>query len=143
MALVSNQTQQMAKRLKSDLAALAPEFALSSTTDASGDPVVQVKNGATTIALMAIKRRTFAGFNIVNEISASAGNGFPEHEMWLVVKDDTTLAAMAKLTKAATTIACSGIKLLVEASADLTDIGDESKVVSEIPNDARLGFSGN
>ncbi len=143
MALASNQKDQMAKRLKQELEKSAPELAAALKQDASGDPVVELKSGATVVALLAIKRRTFSGFNIVNEISAEAGNGYPEHEMWMVVKDDTTLPTMLKLSKAAAAIACSGIKLAVEASADMADIGDESKVDLEIANDARLGFAGN
>jgi len=143
MALASNQSEQMAKRLKQELEKSAPELAAALKQDAAGAPVVELKDGATVVALMAIKRRTFSGFNIVNEISADAGNGYPEHELWLVVKDDTTLPRMAKLTKAATAIAASGLKLCVEAAVDMADIGDETKVDLEMANDARLGFAGN
>jgi hypothetical protein len=143
MALASNQKEQMAKRLKQELELSATEYTIAAKQDADSDPVIEVKLSTTVVALIAIKRKTFTGFNIVNEISSSAGNGFPEHDMWLVVKDDLTLVGMAKITKAAAAIGCSTMKIAVEASADLTDIGDESKVVAQLPNTARYGFSGN
>lgn len=142
MALATNQKEQMAKRLQADAQILAPEFAVSSTTDANGNPVVLFKSGATVIAEMAIVPRSFNGFQIVAELSSSAAQGLPENEMWLVVKNDQSLATMAKLTKLALSASCSGMKVEVEASVDLSDIGDETKVVLEMPNDARNGFSG-
>lgn len=143
MAMASNQSEQMAKRLKADLEKLAPEFAARMTATAANEPVVELKDGATVIALIAFKRRSFSGFNIVAELSSSAGEGYPEHECWLVVKDDQSLTTMAKLTKAATSASASSLKICVEASADIADIGDESKVDAEIGNDARLGATGN
>lgn len=138
MALASNQKEQMAKRLKQDLELLAPEF----TASMADSSTVELKSGSTVIALLSIRQRSFSGFNVVAELSSSAAEGLPEHEMWLVVKDDQSLTTMAKLTKAAAAMACSSLKIAVEAAVDAADVGDETKVDLEMPNDARVGFSG-
>lgn len=143
MSLASNQKEQMAKRLKADLALLAPELAAASLQDSDSNPVIQLKDGSDVVALAAIKRRSFNGFNVVAELSASAGEGYPEHELWLAVIDTTTLARQTKLTKLCAEMGCSSMKLVVtEAAPALADLVD-ANVSLELPNSARLGSVGN
>lgn len=142
MALQSNHKDLLAKRLKQELSLLAPELSAKTLADADSDPVIELKDGANVVALAAIKRRTFTGFNIVNEISASAGNGYPEHELWLAVKNDISFERLAKLTKATSSMGCSTWKFIKTVAAPaLADI-TEANVSLEMPNDARVGHSG-
>jgi len=138
MALKSNQTEQMAKRLKQDLEKLAPELKIA----AAGSASISVKDGEDVVALIKLKRRSFEGFNIVHELSESAGQGFAEHELWLALKDDTSLERCAKLVKAAAAAGASEMKLVKTAEAPAEADLIEANVAATIPNDARLGAVG-
>lgn len=142
MALASNTKEQLAKRLKQDLEKLAPELSVSALQMAAdGQPKLEVKSGATTVAVCAIKRRTYKGFNVVAELSESAAEGLPEHECWVALKSDATLAQTAKLVKAASALGCSVTKLVSSSAPAEADLVDASVTV-ELPNDARNGQVG-
>lgn len=144
MALASNQKQQMAKRLQADAKLLAPEYAASLIADANGNPVVQLQdpsNSNAIVALMGIAPRSFSGFNIVAEISASAAEGLPEHELTLAVKSTTAVDKMAKFTKLAASVATSSLKIVSTSAAPaLADLAAAPAL--EMPNDLRNGFTG-
>lgn len=143
MALASNQKDQLAKRVKQEIEKLAPELTVSSVQNgADGQPELTVKSAGTVIALLAVRRRTYKGFNIVAEISESAAEGLPEHELWLAVDDSNTLVQNAKLLKAAFALGCSGLKLIVTVAAPVEADLVEANVSAELPNDARNGFVG-
>jgi hypothetical protein len=141
MALASNTKEQIAKRLKQDIEKLAPELTCAAKAAADGQPMIEIKDGATVVALAAIKRKSFNGFNIVAEISSSAGEGLPEHDAFLIVKDDQSLVRMAKLAKAAAGVGCASLKVAASAAPAEADMTDAN--TTEIPNDARLGAVGN
>lgn len=142
MALASNTKEQLAKRLKQDIEKLAPELSVSALQMAAdGQPKLEVKDGATTLAVCAIKRRTYKGFNVVAELSESAAEGLPEHECWVALKSDASLAHTAKLVKAASALGCSVTKLVSSAAPAEADLVDASVTV-ELPNDARNGQVG-
>ena len=142
MALASNTKEQLAKRLKQDIEKLAPELSVSTLQAAAdGQPKLEVKSGSTTVAVCAVKRRTYKGFNVVAELSESAAEGLPEHECWVVIKSDATLSQTAKLVKAASTLGCSVTKLVSSEEPSESDLVDSSVTV-ELPNDARVGQVG-
>lgn len=141
MPLSSNTKEQIAKRLKQDLEKLCPEFACAAKAAADGQPMIEIKDGATVVALAAIKQKKFNGFNIVAEISSSAGEGMPEHDAWLVIKDDRSLTEAAKLAKAVGGAGCASMKVVESSDPAEADMDDAN--AAEIPNDARLGATGN
>jgi len=133
----SNQSEQMAKRLKSELQALAPELTCTIL-----DSEVTVFDGATVIALIKLARRTFDGFNIAYELSSEVGQGFPEHDCWFAVKSDITRSRFARVSKAVFAVGCSEVKLIeTSASPAESDLAD-ANVVVVIPNDGRIGSIG-
>jgi len=138
MALKSNQSEQMAKRLKQDLEKLAPELKVAADAAAS----LEIKDGQDVVARIALKRREFEGFNIIHELSSSAGQGFPEHECWLAMKEDTSLERCAKLVKAAAAVGASELKIVKTAEAPEAADLIEANVAVALPNDARLGSVG-
>lgn len=137
MALKSNQTEQMAKRLKQDLEKLAPELKVAAQAAS-----LEIKDGEDVVARIALKRREFEGFNIIHELSSSAGQGYPEHELWLALKDDSSLERCAKLVKAACAAGASELKLVKTADAPAEADMVEANVAITLPNDARLGAIG-
>lgn len=141
MALANNTRDQLAKRLKQDIQLLAPEFTVAAGATAAGDPTLTVSNAAGVQALIAIKRRTYVGFNIVAELSASAAEGTPEHECWLDLNSTLAIEESAKLIKAAAGIGCSSMKILAAAAPAEADLV-EANVKADIPNDARVGYVG-
>jgi hypothetical protein len=141
MALRSNQTDQMAKFLQQSLQFLAPELAITASADASNNPLLSVSLAGSAIALIRLNRRTFDGFNIVAELDATAGMGFPEHECWLAIISSASFIEVAKLTKACAGAGASVVKFVTTSSAPA-----QSDLVfanaTDIPNDPRLGSVG-
>jgi hypothetical protein len=126
MALASNMKRQLARKLTDDMTALNPAYTVA----------------AQDTAAMQIKRRAFIGFNIVAELSSSAGEGFPEHECWLVVKSTQDPLTVAQLMKAADLAGCSVVKFgEVTAAPALADLID-ANIVAEIANNPRMGQTG-
>jgi hypothetical protein len=136
MALKSNHTDQMAKRLEQDLKLLAPELSIK----LKADGLIEIKKAAAVLALAKLKRMSFDGFNIVAELSGSAGEGFPEHQAWLVIKNDATLGEIAKLVKAVAAAGAAELKVVESAAPAEADMVEAN--ATSIPNDARLGAVG-
>jgi hypothetical protein len=142
MALASNMKRQLARKLTDDMTALNPAYTVAAQDTAAGDPSLLISTGGVAIAAMQIKRRAFIGFNIVAELSSSAGEGFPEHECWLVVKSTQDPLTVAQLMKAADLAGCSVVKFgEVTAAPALADLID-ANIVAEIANNPRMGQTG-
>lgn len=137
MALKSNQTEQMAKKMQQTLQKLAPEFTIE-----LADVSVTVKSAGAVIALIKMSRRSFDGFNIAYELSTSAGQGFPEHECFFAFKSDQAMEACVKISKAVFNAGCSEVKFIKTASAPVDADLVDANVSSVIPNDAFNGSIG-
>ena len=142
MALANNQREQLADRLKADIELREPGFTVARSVATSGEPLLTVNDGTNDIAVLAIQKRTFDGFNVVAELSASAAEGLPEHITWLAIRADATQAVVARLTVAARDIFASSLKLVFETPVNAASVLDEAKVAEELPNSARYGASG-
>ena len=142
MPLANNQREQLAKRLKADIELRESDWVVTTSTATGGEPVLEVDNGSGDIAFFAISKRTYAGFNVVAELSSSAAEGLPEHITWLAVDTGASQLETAKLMKIASDLGASSIKLAFQATVDSTDVLDEAKVVAELPNNTRSGASG-
>jgi hypothetical protein len=143
MALASNTKEQLAKRLKQDLQAAAPEMSVSALQAAAdGQPLLEIRDAsAVLIAIAQIKRKTYVGFNIVAELSASAAEGLPEHDLWLVIKNDQSQAVTAKLAAVAHRLGTASFKLCPSAAPAEADAVD-ANVALELGNDPRHGAVG-
>lgn len=135
--LKSNETEQMIKRLKADLKIIAAD--LSSESDSES---ITLKSSGTAVAVIVLKRRSFEGFNILNELSSEVGQGFPEHEAYVVLKADAALAVIAKVVKATAAIGCSSMKIAQTSAAPAKADAVDANVVAELAADARLGAVG-
>lgn len=140
MSLASNVKEQLAKRLKADIE-LREGFTVAMGAMASGDPMLTISSGATVIAVAAISRRTYSGFNVVAELSSSAAEGLPEHICWMMIKDNQSQLVTSKLAMLAGKMGCSSVKLGFVAAPAEASLADAS-VAAEIVNDARLGAVG-
>lgn len=136
--LKSNETEQMAKRLQSDLKIIAAEL----STEKPQENALVIKSGADVKAVIVLKRREFNGFNILNELSSEVGQGFPEHEAFVVFKADCTLVQIAKIVKATAAIGCSSMKICQTAAAPSVADATDANLQAELSNDARLGAVG-
>ena len=142
MPLANNQREQLAKRLEADIKLRHPDYVVTASQAATGEPVLGVNNGSADIAYFAVSKRTFDGFNVVAELSSSAAEGLPEHILWLAVDTGATQLENSRMMKLASDLGTSSIKLAFEATVDSSDVLDDAKVVDELPNDARNGASG-
>lgn len=142
MSLRSNQTDQMAKRLKQDLEKAAPEYKCFVASDAAGNPMIRINDGSADVALARLKRRSFEGFNITLELSPEAGQGFPEHEMWIAMKNDASLERCAKLIKIASAQGCSELKFVPTVAAPVEADLVDANVTLTLPNSPLLGSIG-
>lgn len=136
--LKSNETEQMIKHLQADLKLIAAEFSIEKPSENA----LVIKSGAEAKACIVLKRRSFSGFNILNELSSEVGQGFPEHEAFVVFKADASLAAIAKIVKATAAIGCSSMKICQTAAAPSEADASDANLVAELANDARLGAVG-
>lgn len=141
MALQSNTREQLAKRLSADLGLRFPEGSVALSAMTSGDPLITLTVSSVDVAVIAITRRTFNGFNVVAELSASAAEGLPEHISWLAVRTDQSQTMTARLAAAVKMLGTSSMKLIFQAAVNASVISD-SNVTAEIVNDARLGAVG-
>jgi hypothetical protein len=136
--LKSNETEQMVKRLQADLKIIAAELSIEKPSENA----LVIKEGADAKAAIVLKRRTFEGFNILNELSSEVGQGFPEHEAYVVFKNDCSLAQIAKIVKASAAIGCSSMKICQVSTAPSAADAVDANLVAELANDARLGAVG-
>jgi len=150
MALANNQRYQLAERLQADLQLTNGMTVTSSQTTgtnyagAVGDPLLLVADSAgTNVALIWITQRTFNAFNVVAELSQSAAVGLPEHICYQLTNSggsqiDTTLVAaiVKRLGTSSVQYGFVAVGSLTEANLTLAN------VTFELPNDSRLGASG-
>ena len=136
--LKSNETEQMIKRLQADLKLIAAELSVEKPQENA----LVVKSGADVKAVIVMKRREFNGYNILNELSSEVGQGFPEHEAFVVFAADCTLVQIAKLVKATAAIGCSSMKVCQTAGAPSVADASDANLQAELGNDARLGAVG-
>ena len=141
MALMNNMREQLAKRLAADIPLRVPSMVVAQSVMASGDPMLTISVSGTAIAVAAITRRTYNGFNVVAELSASAAEGLPEHFCWMMIKDNQTQLVTAELAMIAKQLGTSAVKLGFVASPAEGSLVDASVSV-EFANDARLGAVG-
>jgi len=149
MARQSNQKDQLTRRLKQmckrflsdytvgDLALTGAGFAQQGVTVTS--------SGGVLLALLAVKQRSFSGFNVVAELSSSAGEGLPEHELWVCEDSDAsgmTNIFLARLMAVASKLGCSSIKFIDSTSTPAESVLTEANVDVEIPNSDQLGAVG-
>lgn len=150
MALATNARQQMARRLQQSLQLTCPEYQCSLSSDASGNPALQLQdpaNDMANVAILDLAPKSFSGFNLVAELSPSSAVGLPETDLYLVILDSLKLDKMAKLMKAADRVGAASLKLCIMPSAthpvlSIADASDANLSI-ELPNDAQVGFSGN
>jgi hypothetical protein len=146
MSLASNHRFQLMKRLKRDMELAAPEFALSDeSVDSGANPALRLKIAGTDVALIAIRRKSFNGFQVVAELSSSSAEGLPEHDMWVQVDTDAagvTVAKAAKIASMAAKIGCASMKLVFSTAAPAEAQLIEANISEDIGNDARLGATG-
>jgi hypothetical protein len=145
MALANNQRFQLMKRFKRDLQIVGPEYFQSDDALANGDPALKLalSSGGPVVAYVAITRKTFNGFQVVAELSSSAAEGLPEHDMWLAI-DNTAIDVlkMAKLSSFAHRIGAASLKIVSAGAPPTSASIAESNVSLELPNDPRIGASG-
>ena len=141
MALASNTKEQLAKRFQADLGIREPALVVEPSVMANGDPMLTIKSAGVAISVAAIQRRSFNGFNVVAELSASAAEGLPEHVLMIMIKNNQTQLVTSKLAMYAKQMGTSSVKIGFTAAVGEADL-IEANVAQEIPNDARLGASG-
>jgi len=136
--LKSNETEQMVKRLQADLKIIAADLSIEKPSENA----LVIKAGADVKCAVVLKRREFSGYNILNELSSEVGQGFPEHEAFVVFKADATLVQIAKIVKAVAAIGCSSMKICQVVTAPTVADATDANVQAELGNDARLGAVG-
>jgi hypothetical protein len=128
MARPSQQKFRLMKVFKRAMANLAGSYTLTDTTLADGSPAVLIASGGTTFGLAAIQQKSYSGFNIVGDISTSAGEGNPEHNFKLHFKSNAspaTIDATSLVSILAARTGCAACQIYLStntpAEAELTD----------------------
>lgn len=147
MALATNTKDQLAKRLQADIQLREPTYTVDSSTQVTavpGDPLLTVKDaGASKIAIIAIDRRTFSGFQVVAELSSSAAEGLPEHVAYMLIDTAQSQTVVSKMVMYLGHIGFSSVKVGFVASGSLTEANlTDANVAFELANDPRYGASG-
>lgn len=149
MSLANNQRDQLAKRLKADVALREPTWTADislcagGAVPAAGDAFLTIKAAGTVIAVAAVARRTFNSFNVVAELSQSAAEGLPEHFVYILVDNGASQAVTSKLAILAKQLGTSSVAFGYVATGNLDEAHMTSAAISfEYGNDARLGASG-
>lgn len=147
MALAGNTRFQLAERLQADIQLREPTYTVVSSTQVTavpGDPLLTVKNAsAATIAIIAIDRRTFSGFNVVAELSSSAAEGLPEHIGYMLIDTAQSQTVVSKMVAYLVKIGFSSVQIGFVAAGSLTEANlTAANVAFELSNDARYGASG-
>lgn len=142
MALASNTKDQLAKRLQRDIQLMDGALTVTLTASSDGYPMVKVARAdASILALAAVKTKHYDGFNIVAEISSSAGEGMPEHDLWVVLDSAAAFADNAKMIKACSKMGTASMKLIQNAAPADSQMVD-ANVAIDLPNSAALGAVG-
>lgn len=137
MSLPSNLIPQLSRRAIATIQKLYPGYTVTALDTAT----LQVNTGGTVTAVIGFIQKSFNGFNIVAELSSSAGNGQPETECWLDLNTAASIQDSVQLSKVCANLGCASIKLVTSAAPAATDLVDTNLIV-EIPNSAELGASG-
>lgn len=140
MALANNTRFQLAQRLTQNLKSLNPDCTIAQSTDGI-DPALAISDTSGVIAVAVIRQKTFIGLNIVAEISSSAGEGTPEHDLFLAMLPTTSPSRASKLSKAASLLGTASLKI-VEDATPLAAHCVDANVTAEIPNSAEFGSVG-
>jgi hypothetical protein len=120
MARQSNLKEQLMRRFKRHLAVMAPQLTQVDSFSAAGNPALTLKSGATAWAYAIVEPMSFAGFNVVAELSSAAGEGTPEHILKLYLDTDAsglTEAEGALLGAIASKVPCSSLEVYSNTSA--------------------------
>lgn len=148
MALASNTRYQLSNRLKADLLLRFPGYTVAQSIAAgtglvdSGDYLLALTNSsATIVALLAVSRRHYSGFNVVAELSSSAAEGLPEHIVYSLV---LTTAGQLVTSQVMMTAAQMGASSIVFGfNATMTEVTmSATNMPNEYVNSARSGASG-
>jgi hypothetical protein len=153
MALATNTRDQLGKRLAADLALTNGMTVTVAQTlgnggnpgcPIAGDPLLTVFNSAgTKIALISIDQFTFNGFNVVAELSSSAAVGLPEHMTYLLVNSAASQLDTSLLSAVVKRLGTATIKYGFVAVGSLTEANlSDANIAFQLPNDSRLGASG-
>jgi hypothetical protein len=153
MALATNTRYQLAARLVADLQLTNGMTVTQSQTlgnggnpgcPVAGDPLLTVFNSAgTKIALISVDQLTFNGFNVVAELSSSAAVGLPEHTIYLLENSANTQLDTSLLAATVKRMSTATIKFGFTAVGNLTEANlSDANIAYQLPNDARLGASG-
>jgi hypothetical protein len=143
MALSSNSKEQIAKRLKANLGLRFPGYSVASAVDTNGNPALILTNAsAVDVAAFVVARRSFVGFNVVAELSASAAEGLPEHVLMVACRSDASQLVTADIFMSAHEMGTSSLTLAFPAAATVAAAIDTAQQVQEFVNDARLGAVG-
>jgi hypothetical protein len=137
VALPSNLKQQIAKRLADAIQRLDGDMKATAVADST----LKVEKAGATLAVITLKTRSFHGYNIVAELSSSAGEGQPETELFIELNSANGIADNAKLIKLASAAQCSCMKVL-ESAAPAEANAVDANVLAEIPNSPYLGAVG-
>lgn len=142
MPLANNQREQLVKRLEADIKLREPSFTITKDIGAAGEVILLVDSGSGIDAAFTVSKRSFDGFNVVAELSASAAEGLPEHITWVAVDTGATQILSMKYMQMAVDAGASSVKVAFEATIDKDSVLDESLVSAELPANARTGASG-
>jgi len=93
--------------------------------------------------VVALEQRTYAGFNVVAELSSSAAAGLPEYIAYCAISSSLSQVLTAQISMEVKALGTSSMKQLFPASPTLVNVIDETQVVAEFANDAVLGAVGN
>jgi hypothetical protein len=145
MALANNHREQLMKRLKRDIQLSIPSLVVADSPLSSGDPGIMLSVAGVDVAHVAIKRKSFNGFQVVAELSNSAAEGLPEHDAFLQL--DTNAVGMdhnmsARIVHAVSKIGCASLKVIASTASPAPANAVDANVTAEIANDARLGAVG-
>jgi hypothetical protein len=142
MALATNTLLQIQKKLQAILVARFPGYVVSPSVDANGNPALILNDGSADRAAMAIVQRSYNGFNVVAELSASAAVGLPETVIMLAIRSDATQVLTADIAMSVKEMGTSSMTFAFPAAATVAAAIDPAQQVQEWVNDAFLGASG-
>lgn len=147
MARAYNMKFQLMTRFKRAMQVLQPAYTLVDDTLADGSPAVLIYQGATVFAYAAIDPMSFNGFNIVGEISSSAGEGTPEHTFMLYFQTNaapSTFDVTGVITGLAMRVGCSNTQIYGNTTVPAAGgaVLSAGNLVQDVPNSDQSGASG-
>jgi len=145
MARQSNYKEQLFRKFKRSMSQLAPSFTLVDSRLSDNSPAATIKIGATAVAYAAIQPLALVGFNVVAELSTSAGEGFPEHSFLLYFDTDASgmdEAQAGLLAAIARDSGCSSLKIYSNTSAPAAAAVIDGNLKYELSASAEAGSVG-